>query len=161
MASVTLAPAISEELAAFLQSGLSIAIGTRDAGLAPEGARVWSVTVEPERVHLEAFVFAPSAGPTLANLAACPQMAIVFDRPHDNHACQVKGTFVGWRAARDDERDELERQFAGFCESVARLGIPGELFAKSAQRWPALALRMRITDVFRQNPGPGAGERLT
>ena len=100
---MTLAPAINEELAAFLQSGLSIAVCTRDERLAPEGARVWSVRVEPDRAHLEAFVYAPSAGPTLANLERCPVLAIVFDRPHDNTACQVKGEFVGWRPARDEK----------------------------------------------------------
>lgn len=151
---------LGEELAAFLQSGLSIAIGTRDAALGPEGARVWSVLVEPDRVHLEAFIHAASAGPTLRNLEVAPHMALVFDRPHDNRACQVKGVFLGWRPARDDDRPDLLRQFEGHLASLARIGFPTAEFARGAQLWPALALRMRVTDVFKQDPGPGAGERI-
>jgi hypothetical protein len=154
-------PLISEELATFLQSGLSIAIGTRDAALAPEGARVWSVRVEPDRAHLEAFLFAPSAGATLRNLEQCPQMALVFDRPTDNRACQVKGTFLGWRPAGDGDRPDHARQFEGFCDSLAAIGIPRAEFARGAQIWPAIAVRVRMTDVFKQDPGPGAGERVT
>ncbi len=154
-------PVIGDELATFLQSGLSIAIGTRDADLAPEGACVWAVRVAPDRAHLEAFVYAASAGPTLANLEVSPLMALVFDRPHDHRACQIKGHLVDHRPARDDELALVEGQLAGFCRSLIAIGFPGVEYQKSARIWPAHVLRMRMTDVFCQDPGPGAGERMT
>lgn len=153
-------PVITEELVRFCESGLSIAIGTRDATLAPEGARIWAVAIDADRIHLDAFAYAPAVGPTLANLEANAQMALVLDQPLGHRACQLKGTFVGWRPGRDDERALVERQFAGLCDSLEAIGIARKLYEPACRRWPVVALRMRITDAFRQDPGPGAGERL-
>ncbi|MFO0751542.1 MAG: hypothetical protein U1F43_38625 [Myxococcota bacterium] len=153
-------PIVSDELATFLGEGLSIALGTRDAALAPEGARIWAVRLDDDRSHLEAFAYAGGVGPTLANLEANGLMAVVFDRPYDHTACQLKGVFTGWRPARDDERAFVEEHFENLCRTLELIGLPRALYGPSCRIWPAVALRMRITDAFRQTPGPGAGERM-
>ena len=43
------------------------------------------------------------ADAVLADLEANGQAAVVFARPEDDRACQVKGTFVSARPATDDE----------------------------------------------------------
>lgn len=152
-------PVIPEELADFLASGLSISIGTRDAALAPEGTRGWAVTVDGDRTHLTAYLTAKTAGSILRNLEANKQIAICFDRPSDSRACQLKGEFVEGRRARPAERAEIERQVSGFFADLELIGVPRAVFS-GWLRWPAIAVRMRVTDVFHQTPGPGAGERL-
>ena len=101
---------IPEELASFLESGLSITAATRDADLRPDGARAFAVRVHEGREHLTAFFHAKAAPAILANLAACPLIAFSIDRPSDNRACQIKGEFTGSRKGRAAERALVERQ---------------------------------------------------
>ncbi|MCU0225126.1 MAG: pyridoxamine 5'-phosphate oxidase family protein [Acidobacteria bacterium] len=150
---------ISAELAAFLESGLSITAGTRDRELNPDGARAWAARVDEDRTHLTVFIHAKAAPALLRNLESCPEVALAFDRPVDNRACQVKGRFESSRRARPDERAEVERQAGGFLSQLDEIGIPRALTA-GWKVWPAVAIRLRVTELFEQTPGPGAGEPL-
>jgi hypothetical protein len=150
---------ISAELAAYLEAGVSITVGTRDGALNPDGARAWAVRVDADRVHLTVFVHAGAAPALLRNLEAHPEIALAFDRPIDNRACQVKGRFETSRRARADERAMVERQADGFLAQLETIGIPRALTA-GWMVWPAVAIRLRVTELFEQTPGPGAGEPL-
>ena len=59
---------IDKELAAFLQEGLAINIGTRNARLEPNGARVVAVTVDDDGPHLVAYVPDAAAAQVLPDL---------------------------------------------------------------------------------------------
>jgi hypothetical protein len=150
---------ISAELAAYLEAGVSITVGTRDGALSPDGARAWAVRVDADRAHLTVFVHARAAPALLRNLEAHPEIALAFDRPIDNRACQVKGRFESSRRARADERAVVERQADGFLSQLEAIGIPRALTA-GWMVWPAVAIRLRVTELFEQTPGPGAGEPL-
>ncbi len=150
---------ISAELAAYLESGLSITVGTRDGELSPDGARAWAVRIDPDGAHLTVFVHGRAAPALLRNLERHPEIALAFDRPVDNRACQVKGRFESSRRARPGERAEVERQADGFLAQLEAIGIPRALTAGWAV-WPAVALRLRVTELYEQTPGPGAGEPL-
>jgi hypothetical protein len=150
---------LPEEFKAFLESGVSISIATRNAALEPDGTRVWAAKVDDDRVHVTAYLTAKTADPILTNLEANQRVAICFDRPSDSLACQLKGVFVDSRRCRPDERAEIERQFECFLADLKIIGVPSELFTGWV-RWPAVAVRFKVTDVFKQSPGPGAGERM-
>lgn len=150
---------IPEELASFLESGLSITAGTRDADLRPDGARAFALRVHEDREHLTTFFHAKAAPALLRNLADCPLIALSIDRPTDSRACQIKGEFTGSRRARTGERALVEQQFDGFLRELEVIGIPramtsGWLF------WPCVAVDMRITHLYEATPGPGAGDPL-
>jgi len=151
---------LSDEFKDFLESGVSISIATRNADLLPEGTRVWAAKVDDDRVHVTAYLTAKSAGPILRNLEANKQIAICFDRPSDSKACQLKGLFVDSRRCRPAERAEIERQFDGFLADLMIIGVPREVLSGWV-RWPAVAVRFKVTDIFKQTPGPGAGERMS
>jgi len=159
MGGMNLHPVLQGELVGFLQSGLSISVATRDAELTPEGTRAWAVNVDGDGTHVTAFLTEKTAAPHLRNLEANGHLALCFDRPSDSRACQLKGRFVDARSCLAPERDEIERQVRGFFADLAIIGVPPEVF-EGWVRWPAVAVRMRVTDVFLQTPGPGAGERL-
>ncbi len=150
---------ISEELASFLESGLSITAATRDADLRPDGARAFAVRVHEGREHLTAFFHAKAAPAILANLAACPLIALSIDRPSDNRACQIKGEFAGTRKGRAAERALVERQVDGFLGQLEAIGIPRAMTA-GWRFWPCVAVDVRITHLFEATPGPGAGDPL-
>jgi Pyridoxamine 5'-phosphate oxidase len=150
---------IDQPLADFLQQGLGIHLGTRDAQLRPNGARVAAVKVEEDRLHVVAYISRVAARRLLADLEANGQAALVFGRPIDDRACQVKGEFVSVRPAAGRERPFIDAQWQGFLNQLQQIGIPPAA-AAGWVTWPALAIRLRVTELFNQTPGPDAGAPL-
>ena len=150
---------IDKELAAFLQEGIAIQIGTRNATLEPNGARVVAVKVEDDGSHLVAYVPKVTAPQVLPDLEANGQAALVFARPPDERACQVKGLFAGVRPARASERAFVESQWDRWVQRLGTIGFPPVAF-ENWDTWPCLAIRVRVTALFNQTPGPGAGAAL-
>lgn len=151
---------ISPDLAQFLEQGLAINIGTRNARLEPNAAYCPAARVDPDGRHVTVFVPEVGAAAVLADLAGNGQAAVVFARPEDDRACQVKGTFVASRPATDDERPLVQTQWRGFMHQLEVIGTPGES-TRTWVTWPCVAVRLAVTAVFSQTPGPDAGARLT
>lgn len=152
-------PLISDAFKEYLESGLSITLGTRDDEMNPDGARGYAVRVEEDRRRLTVFVYAKAAPAILANLEAHPEIALALDRPTDNRACQLKGIFRASRRGRAAERAEVERQVDGFLRDLEQIGIPRTM-TDGWLHWPCVALTVDITEIYEQTPGPGAGEPM-
>jgi hypothetical protein len=150
---------IDEALAAFLQQGIAINIGTRNERLEPNAAFVPAAVVEPGGTHLVAYVPRVASATVLADLEANGQAALVFARPQDDRACQVKGRFVSVRDATDAERPVVVEQFQGFMKQLELIGMPGES-TRPWIFWPCVAVRLEVTALFTQTPGPDAGAPL-
>jgi hypothetical protein len=147
---------ITPELAAFLEGGVSIHIATRNDRFEPHGARVAAVKVDADRTYVTAYVPKVVAGPLVVDLQANGQVALGFGRPSDDRACQVKGTFVSARAASARERQLVDRQWRAVLSDLAQIGFPSEV-TQGWLTWPSIAIRLRVTSLFSQTPGPGAG----
>jgi hypothetical protein len=150
---------LSEDLVEFLLGPVILHVATGDATRQPHGARAWGVAIDADRTHLTAFVHKSVARELLAALGENPRIAMGVDRPHDHLACQVKGDFVGSRAATAGERNVVQQQCAAFEQELQMIGV-SPMIASRWQNWPCVALRMRVTDIFTQTPGPGAGEPM-
>jgi hypothetical protein len=150
---------ITRELAAFLQEGVGIHIGTRNERLEPNGCRALAVTVDDDGRHFVVYVAKVAGARILPDLEANGQAAVGFGRPIDDRACQVKGIYLEAREAGEDERSLVAAQWDGFLTSLEKIGIP-----RAATRgwitWPAVAIRVRATAIFDQTPGPGAGAAI-
>ena len=147
---------ITPDLAAFLEGEVAIHIATRNERLEPNGARVAAVTVDADGTHVTAYLPKMAAGTIVADLEASRQAALVFARPSDDHSCQIKGVFVEARAAAARERKLVDRQWDAFLTNLAQIGIPRQV-AEGWKTWPSIAIRLRVTALFSQTPGPGAG----
>ncbi|HEX7086162.1 MAG TPA: hypothetical protein VF198_07345 [Vicinamibacterales bacterium] len=150
---------IDTQLASFLQEGLGIYLGTRDDALRPEGARALAAAIDADGAHVTVYAAEIAAERLRANLESNGQIAVSFARPIDDRACQVKGVCVGIRPASGEERPLIDGQWAAFMRSLDAIGIPSSL-AGAWVTWPALAIRLRVTAVFDQTPGPHAGAAL-
>ena len=150
---------IGADLAAFLQEGVGIYIGTRNAALEPNGARALAALVGPGGTELVVYLADVAATRLMPDLDSNGQAAVTFGRPVDERAIQVKGTFVSARQARDDERPALDAQWEHFTRSLETIGVARQ--ARSAwPRWPAIAITLTPTAIFEQTPGPKAGNQL-
>lgn len=143
-------------LASFLEQGLSIHVGTRNDALMPTGARAAAAVVESGGDHMVVFVADVAAARLLDDIRRNGQLAVNFGRPEDDRACQVKGIVVDVRAAEAQERETILAQWHGFMAQLERIGIPRQM-ARGWAHWPATAIRIKITAVFEQTPGPLAG----
>lgn len=151
---------IDRELAAFLEEGLVIHLGTRNARLEPSGTRVAAVTVEPDGLHVTAYLPKIAAPHHLANLQDNGQAALVAVRPIDDRGCQVKGRFVGARPAGPREKAVVLTQWERARQTLERIGVARAL-SDAWVVWPAVAVRVQVTALFNQTPGPGAGAPLS
>ena len=151
---------LTPEVAAFVEGGQCIHIGTRDSELESAGMVVVAVVVDSDRSHVTAFLPKQGSEEVLANLQANGRAALCFGRPVDDHACQVKGTYVNARPATKKERAVVDAQWEQSLRQLEQIGIPRLLWSGYAV-WPCIAIRVHVTDVFNQTPGPGAGAPLT
>ena len=144
----------------FLEAGIAIHMGTRNARLEPNGCRVTAVRVENQGREMVAYV--PSAAPSavFADLQDNGDAALSFARPMDERAMQVKGTFLEIRDADASEERFVLSQWEGFLRQLDIVGIPGRATA-TWKVWPCKAVRIRVTAMFSSTPGPDAGAVLT
>ncbi len=152
-------PAIGDELVRFLECGLAIVVATRDRELQPDGAAAWAIKVHDDRASATLYLHDLAARRMLANLESCPEIAVDLDLPTTHRACQIKGRYVKSRRARAAERKLVERQVEAFAADLEAIGIPRALTA-GWDPWPCTALELRVTELYEQTPGPGAGEPL-
>jgi hypothetical protein len=54
----------------------------------------------------------------------------------------------------------VQIQYAGFMRQLDTIGTPGES-TRQWVIWPCLAVRLRVTALYSQTPGPDAGAPLS
>ena len=151
---------LDRSLTEFLELGLAIHMGTRNQQMEPNGCRVTALRVEDQGTHLIAYL--PTAAPTevLEDLQSNGQAAISVARPADDRAVQVKGVFVSMRDADESEKEFVMAQWHGFVKQLDMIGFNATANTLSWTVWPCVAVKIRVTNVFSQTPGPDAGAVL-
>ena len=152
---------LDKSLTEFLEQGLAVHIGTRNARMEPNGCRITAVRVENQGRHLVAFVPTAAVGAILPDLRDNGQAAVSFARPADDRAVQVKGEFVDVQDVPNSDETFVMSQWAGFLQQLDMVGIPGTASTSAWTMWPCVAVTIRVTSVFSQTPGPEAGAKLS
>ncbi|ABC82816.1 hypothetical protein Adeh_3047 [Anaeromyxobacter dehalogenans 2CP-C] len=150
---------ISLDLSAFLESGVSILLASRDARLLPDCVRAVGARVEAGGAELTVLVPEASAGRCPGALRESGRVAVMFSRPTDHQSIQVKGQVAALAPATAEERALVERYTCALARELALVGVPPRLTLR-VNRWPCLAVRLRVDGLFVQTPGPGAGAPL-
>ncbi len=150
---------IDDGLAAFIEGGQSIHVSTRDEGGHPHGVRGVAARADVATDEVDVYIANVAYERLRAALESSRQVAMVFCRPTDDRACQVKGEVLGVRPAEAREESFARGQWDGFMASLGGIGISPQLAVRWTW-WPAQVLRVRVTAVFEQTPGPKAGAQL-
>lgn len=150
---------LSPEVASFLESGISVLVGTRDPRLVPEAMRAVGARVEAGGAELTVFLPAATAARTVANLEDNGRIAVCFSRPIDHRSLQVKGRVLSIRDGDAADRAVIDRYLEALAGTWQEIGVPPTV-VRRVTRWPAHAIRLCIEEVFVQTPGPGAGAPL-
>jgi hypothetical protein len=151
---------VPPDLVEFLESGVSILVGTRSETGRPEVARAVGAKVAPDRGALTVYLNERWAAKALSNLRATREIAVGFSRPWDNASFQLKGPCLEFLEPAQGERAVVERYQSIYSEQLSMIGFPRELSGR-IHMWPAVGVSFSPRDLFTQTPGPRAGERLT
>jgi hypothetical protein len=151
---------LDQPLTEFLECGLAIHMGTRNAALRPNGCRVTAVRVEDQGRNLVAFIPKAATPAVLEDLRGNGQAAISFARPTDDRAVQVKGEFLSVRDADPAEEAFVIGQWQSLLKELDLIGLAPLTSTSTWQMWPCVAVTIRVTTVFSQTPGPEAGAVL-
>jgi hypothetical protein len=151
---------LDRTLTEFLEQGLATHIGTRNARMEPNGCRVTAVRVEDQGRQLIAYLPKAATPAVLADLRDNGQAALSFARPSDDRAVQVKGEFIDSRDAEESEQAFVLGQMEGLLRQLEMVGIPAKA-SSTWKLWPCIVVRIRVTAIFSQTPGPDAGAVLS
>lgn len=150
---------IAPDLVPFLESGVSILVGSRDDGFFPDCVRGLGARVEADGAELTVFLAEATSAATLANLGANGRLAVCFSRAQDHRSIQVKGRVVSMAAGDARDRAAVERYRCELAGSWGFVGVPVRVTAR-VNHWPVRAVRFRVESIYLQTPGPGAGAPL-
>lgn len=151
---------LTSNLAALIESGVSMIIGTRDASMRPECIRALGARVAADRSRLTVFVPLATAGRAVANLCDNGRIAVTFSRIADHHTVQLKGCVEAIAPADPDDRHTVDRYRRAVASELEIAGLPQHVVFR-VHHWPCWAITLRPDEVFDQSPGPGAGQMVS
>ena len=162
MVAVQTAIALPEDIATFIQSGVSMTLASRDDRFVPSIAKGVGCRVSPGRDAVTVLVFANAAEELLRDVAHCSKLAAVFSRPSTNRTLQIKGSNVTTAPAGPADVALTRRYIVLLAEELRPLGWSADYVHDVFWHDPVhlVALHFTPEGAFQQTPGPGAGAAL-
>lgn len=153
-------PTISDDVIELFASGVDVYVATRSRDLVPESVLGMGIRVHDDRRTATAYVPTVAMARTLANLQepGAP-VALMFCHPPTNRSVQLKGHFVALRPATEGDQAIIQIFRSALITSFAQIGVPRAL-TRGLPWWPSTAIDVDVEQVFKQTPGPDAGELL-
>ncbi len=155
-------PVLDEDHAAFIQSGVSVVVATRNADLVPDAVRGCGCRVSRDRRSVTVLVESLRIGSVVADIEANGMIAVVFSQPSTHRTIQLKGTDARVVRVSPRDRDLVEQHLTAWVDELTAIGYRPE-FARAVHGDAPdamVALVFTPTAAFQQTPGPGAGDRL-
>lgn len=156
------APVLDLENAAFITSGVSIAVASRSAQHVPSLMRAWGCRVSEDLRTVSLYVSPDQGAALLADLQAGWPLAAVFSLPSTHRTIQLKARSARIGALTDEDRLVVERYVPALAANLERVGHGGG-FAGAYLEIAASTLAsvtFEPEEAFAQTPGPKAGARL-
>jgi len=156
---------IRAELKAFLESGVSVVVGTRDANLVPEITRAWGLLVSKDWKSITLCVPLATSQKTFDNLTGNGQMAVCCSLPTSYKTVQLKGQCIQTADPNRVDLAAVARHRKAFGDLNKRIGIQhqrSESFWRRELETSPLLVKLRFVpeQIFDQTPGPEAGSPL-
>lgn len=156
---------ITAELKDFLESGVSVVVGTRDSACVPEAVRAWGPRVGRDGRSVSLCFALATSGRTLNNIRDNGRVAVTFAQPTNYKTIQLKGRFLGTARPNGQDLVAVERHRESFTASGTRIGVDRRFMEGLWQKELVesavmLKLRFAVEQVFDQTPGPDAGTQI-
>lgn len=152
---------ISDEIAGFCQSGISVIVAARGRDGDPIAGLALGCTIDTAgsvRILLRR-----SANEALLEaLLAGSRIAATFSRPADHRSIQLKGSNATLLGTRAGDEEILAAQCIGMASELVNAGYSQAFAAGYCEfAFPDIVVvAFEPEQIFVQTPGPGAGSRL-
>jgi hypothetical protein len=156
------APLIDEELAGFLQSGISMHAASVDPGNVAHITRVAGCRIAPDRRSVTVYVVESQSREVLEQVRATGAVAVAFTKPKSARTVQLKGRDARVVPVRPQDAVDVDRQVGAFDADLRAIGSP-DRFGWTLAGGSALglaAITFTPASAFVQTPGPSAGTAL-
>ena len=156
------APLIDEELAGFLQSGISMHAASVGPGNVARITRVAGCRVAPDRRSVTVYVVESQSRELLDDLRERGSIAVAFTKPKSARTVQLKGTDARVVPVRPQDALDVDRQVGAFDADLRVIGFPDRFGWTLAGGSPLGLAGIAFTpsSAFVQTPGPSAGTAL-
>lgn len=156
------APALPAELAAFIQSGLSITVCGRDDRLVPSIAKAAGCRVSADGREVTVLLFADAAEAAARDITRNRLISVVFSQPTTDRTLQLKGRDAMPVPTAPADVALVRRHLALFAAEIASLGWDQRFVDTMLWHDPTQLIAIRFTPdrAFAQTPGPGAGQAM-
>lgn len=153
---------VTDELAAFITSGISINLASRSPANIPSAARAKGcVLLRGANTKLRLFVSASQARQVIADVRATGTISVTFSVPETHRTVQFKGTDARIVDMTPDDQPLLTEYLRRFTARIEPMGFSAEFIrAFFASPPDEVVVEFSPSDAFQQTPGPNAGERL-
>lgn len=153
---------MDDALKSFIESGVSVVVGTRDEGLVPEIVRAWGPHVNRDRRSIRVCVPEATSVRTRTNLVGNGRIAVAFSLPSNYETVQLKGRHVRTTKPSVEDMLRVDRHrasFAGVNESIGVSRARAEAFWRRELAGSPLFVTIHfvVHAIFNQTPGPTAG----
>lgn len=153
---------IPSELRSLVDVGCAVVIGSGDADGAPDAVRGHACSFEPSSGTGEVLRVGLVAGVSdrlIANARATKHVTVCITRMTDYTSYQVKGRALEVIPPTDADRAWGRRWVRMYIQAARRVGCgaPAEQFTPEIRH----VLRLAVSEVFLQTPGPRAGTKVS
>lgn len=155
-------PLVDSSLAAFLQSGLSVVLGTRGPDGRPIAGLGLACIVKPDR-SIRVLLREPANVELLNSLRRGEAIAATFTWPRTHRSTQLKSSAARTLPMERSDLHAIVRQLAYF-ETELQDGGYAEVITRLYCAWredEVIAIEFIPEAAFEQTPGPGAGNAIT
>lgn len=148
--------------AEFIQGGVSVIVGTRNAALVPDAVRGCGCRVSRDRRRVTVFVDRERAAGLLDDLAESRDIAVVFSQPSTHRTIQLKGTDAAPVRTQPSDRRLVAAHREAWIADLAGIGYSRTFAEALWGRPPGALTAIAFTPgaAFQQTPGPAAGQPL-
>lgn len=152
---------LTQELAEFCQSGVSVVIAARAADGTPMAGMAKACLITPEGM-MRIFLPGPANAGLLDAFSRGSPIAATFSAPRNHRSIQVKSGPVQRADIQVGDLDEVARQIRIFASELVIVNYTPRFAAAYTGYRPEeiVAIEFLPDDAFVQTPGPGAGEQL-
>jgi len=152
---------ISAELAAFMQSGISVILASVTADLQPIAGFALACRID-DTGTVRVLLRKPANLALMDVVAQGRPVAVTVSRPHDHRSIQIKGPAAHISVVHPDDLPEIARQTAGMRDELIGCAFDPVLSSAYVAYEPGevVALELKPDRIFVQTPGPDAGSEL-
>lgn len=155
-------PAFDEAHAAFIQSGVSVHVASRDAANVPSVGRGFGCRVATDRSRVTVFLSMAQTPDVVRDLRASKRVAAVFSQPSTHRTIQIKGDDATIGTLEDGDLARIAAYADALVRDLQKLGFSEAVGRTLVHCRPADLVAVAFTPkaAFRQTPGPNAGAPL-